>query len=114
MILGDHRINAMDSTEQTFYIEEVHNHASFNDYTNVNDITLLKLSANVTFNNYIQPACLPTEDGPAGTLTWVTGWGDQEGNIVEEYLFVDFCSLSCSLKSYFYLLLLVLLFVRIY
>ncbi|XP_044160558.1 uncharacterized protein LOC122945559 [Bufo gargarizans] len=42
------------------------------------DLALLELERPVTFNNYIQPICLPDPDQlfPDGMMCWVTGWGN--------------------------------------
>ncbi|XP_040296161.1 serine protease 33-like [Bufo bufo] len=42
------------------------------------DLALLELERPVTFNNYIQPICLPSPDQlfPDGMMCWVTGWGN--------------------------------------
>ncbi|WP_411015977.1 serine protease, partial [Salmonella sp. s51884] len=78
IILGGHLRDTVDSTQQSFTIAEVITHENYKRISMDNDITLLKLSSPVTYTDYIQPACLPTEDYPEGTVTWVTGWGDQE------------------------------------
>ena len=54
-------------------------HPNYNSFTNLNDIAILKLSQRVTFNRYIQPACLPTAKSftfpPANENSWAVGWG---------------------------------------
>ena len=42
------------------------------------DIALIKLAMPVTFNEHIQPICLPEPDEkfPVGTLCLSSGWGD--------------------------------------
>ncbi|XP_061761746.1 trypsin-1-like [Nerophis ophidion] len=52
-------------------------HENYNTDTNDNDIALLRLSAPVTFNNFIRPVCLAASgsDIPAGTDFIITGWG---------------------------------------
>ncbi|XP_033998329.1 trypsin-like [Trematomus bernacchii] len=56
---------------------QVIRHSGYDPNTNDNDIALLKLSAPVTFTDYIKPVCL-AKDGStyaAGATCWVTGWG---------------------------------------
>lgn len=54
-------------------------HPSFNgDALQGGDVALLKLARPVPFSSAIRPIPLapPGSDFPAGTLCWVTGWGD--------------------------------------
>ncbi|KAK5607213.1 hypothetical protein CRENBAI_004599 [Crenichthys baileyi] len=52
-------------------------HPDYDPRTNNNDICLLKLSAPVSFTNYIRPICLASEDSTIhdGLTSWVTGFG---------------------------------------
>lgn len=52
-------------------------HPSYNTMTNDNDMCLLKLSAPVTFTDYIYPVCLAAANSTifSGTRSWITGWG---------------------------------------
>jgi len=43
------------------------------------DIALIKLRTPLTFNDYVQPVCLPSTPIPVGTNCVVTGWGDTKG-----------------------------------
>ncbi|KAI3359963.1 hypothetical protein L3Q82_013846 [Scortum barcoo] len=53
-------------------------HPNYDSTTNNNDISLLRLSSPVTFNNFIQPVCLAAAGSTFfnGTDSWVTGWGN--------------------------------------
>lgn len=54
-------------------------HPNYNTNTFLNDIALYILKTPATFNNYVQPACLPnpsTASYPtAGSTVWASGWG---------------------------------------
>lgn len=51
-------------------------HPNYNDNNRANDIALLKLLKPVTFNDKIQPACLPTTNmATVGRAAMVSGWG---------------------------------------
>uniref|UniRef100_A0AAV2JXT2 Peptidase S1 domain-containing protein n=1 Tax=Knipowitschia caucasica TaxID=637954 RepID=A0AAV2JXT2_KNICA len=54
------------------------NHPDYNEATQDNDMSLLKLSSSVTFTDYIKPVCLAASGSAlhSGTDTWITGWGD--------------------------------------
>jgi secreted trypsin-like serine protease len=43
-------------------IAAIVNHAGYNEYTNVNDIAIVRLASPVTLNNYVNFACLPGPD----------------------------------------------------
>jgi secreted trypsin-like serine protease len=38
------------------------NHGGYNEYTNVNDIAIVRLASPVTLNSYVNFACLPGVD----------------------------------------------------
>ncbi|WP_411026446.1 serine protease, partial [Salmonella sp. s54395] len=78
IILGGHLRDTIDATQQSFSIAQVINHEGYDSRTLDNDITLLRLSTPVVYNDYMQAACLPSQDYGEGTVTWITGWGDQE------------------------------------
>ncbi|XP_075687736.1 transmembrane protease serine 9-like [Rhinoderma darwinii] len=42
------------------------------------DLALMELESPVTFNNHVQPICLPSPNQvfPDGMMCWLTGWGD--------------------------------------
>ncbi|XP_067426898.1 prostasin-like [Thunnus thynnus] len=65
-------LNAVSRT-----VSQIINHPNYNNVTSDNDISLLRLSSTVTFNNFILPACLAASDSTfdAGVNTWITGWG---------------------------------------
>ncbi|XP_067849148.1 suppressor of tumorigenicity 14 protein-like [Heptranchias perlo] len=52
-------------------------HEQFDNITMDYDIALLELAAPVTYNNYIQPVCLPSASHvfPANRKCYITGWG---------------------------------------
>uniref|UniRef100_H2L3H1 Peptidase S1 domain-containing protein n=1 Tax=Oryzias latipes TaxID=8090 RepID=H2L3H1_ORYLA len=52
-------------------------HENYNKQTQDNDVSLLKLTSPVTFNDYISPVCLAEQGSnfPGGTTVWVTGFG---------------------------------------
>ncbi|XP_067472296.1 polyserase-2-like [Thunnus thynnus] len=59
-------------------VSQIINHPSYSQSTSDNDISLLKLSSPVTFNNFIVPVCLAASDSSffTGVDTWITGWGN--------------------------------------
>uniref|UniRef100_A0A8C8DR23 Peptidase S1 domain-containing protein n=1 Tax=Oryzias sinensis TaxID=183150 RepID=A0A8C8DR23_9TELE len=59
-------------------LDDIVCHPEYDTQTLDNDICLIKLSAPVEFNSYIQPVCLASKDSAFhdGTSSWVTGFGD--------------------------------------
>ncbi|XP_056308041.1 tryptase-like isoform X2 [Danio aesculapii] len=76
--LGKWRSYAADHNQITRTVRDIIPHPSYNNRTNDNDIALLQLSATVQYTDYIKPICLADENSnfPAGTKSWVSGWGD--------------------------------------
>ncbi|XP_053561129.1 transmembrane protease serine 3 [Bombina bombina] len=61
-------------------IEKIIYHSKYKSSTMVNDIALIKLATHFTFNESVQPICLPNygEDFPEGKVCWISGWGATE------------------------------------
>jgi len=77
---GDHRLSSTDGSEQTINVEKAFVHPQYNGQTTNNDIALIKLAQELTFNDYVQPACLPAEaeedaDYAEGNWMTISGWG---------------------------------------
>jgi hypothetical protein len=51
---------------------------TYNENTAANDIIIVELSADFTFNENVQPACLPTAEPAVGTTAYASGWGTLE------------------------------------
>jgi len=68
-------VHVQDRSEQTVFVESIMLHESYNNVTFDNDIAILKLKTSLTFNDYVQPACLPDSSfNPAGNGV-ASGWG---------------------------------------
>ncbi|KAK1885602.1 Ovochymase-2 [Dissostichus eleginoides] len=90
MCLGKHHMNSsMDvpSAEECFKVDSIIRHEGFvyeQDRTDIsNDIALVHLATAVNMTKEISPVCLPKPGAvmPAGTPCYVTGWGDEKGNM---------------------------------
>ena len=77
MYLGRDTQQSLNPNEEVRTVARIVNHPNYNDTPENNDVCLLQLSAAVTFTDYIRPVCLAAAASsfPAGTGTWVTGWG---------------------------------------
>ncbi|XP_039997508.1 serine protease 27-like [Xiphias gladius] len=80
--LGRHNQSGSNIHQVARKIAELTHHPSYDLLTNENDICLLKLSAPVSFTEYIRPVCLASAGSTfhTGTSSWVTGWGDTHAN----------------------------------
>ncbi|XP_036973990.1 transmembrane protease serine 13a [Acanthopagrus latus] len=69
---------SLDSLPAVAYsVEKIILNEDYNNKTNDQDIALLKLTSQVTFNDKVQPACLPTsgQQFVQGTKCWTSGFG---------------------------------------
>jgi hypothetical protein len=65
--------------EAEYRISEVIPHDNYTVDADDNDIAILKLSSDVTFNGYISPICVPDSNCKDGTPCVATGWGNTMG-----------------------------------
>ena len=88
LIAGKHRKYYTDSTEQSRKASKVYRHSKYNSYSIDNDIALIKVDKAFTFNDYVQPACLPKSGAElaSGDMTYVTGWGNTMGTSYSDRL----------------------------
>nr|CAB3264947.1 plasminogen-like [Phallusia mammillata] len=79
--VGKHQKYQRDPTQLRINFQSIFKHQLFNRITLQNDITLLKLTDDLTFTDNIQPICLPTSnaDLEPGRMTLVSGWGTTLG-----------------------------------
>ncbi|KAJ3600670.1 hypothetical protein NHX12_031648, partial [Muraenolepis orangiensis] len=76
--LGRQSQEGSNPNEVSRTVAQISCHPDYNSFPYDSDICLLKLSSPVNFTNYIRPVCLAAEDSVfhAGTINWVTGWGN--------------------------------------
>ncbi|XP_063072290.1 elastase-1-like [Engraulis encrasicolus] len=79
VVVGDHNINSHEGREQYVSVSRVYIHPNWNR-NNVAygyDIALLRLSTEVTLNNYVQLARLPPSGQvlPHNNPCYISGWG---------------------------------------
>uniref|UniRef100_A0A8C5PTS2 Peptidase S1 domain-containing protein n=1 Tax=Leptobrachium leishanense TaxID=445787 RepID=A0A8C5PTS2_9ANUR len=75
--LGMYRLGGSNPHGVTVKVEQIIKNPLYINTRDRGDITLVKLKNPVTFNNYIQPICLPDASisFSSGMECWVTGWG---------------------------------------
>ncbi|BFZ16045.1 hypothetical protein BsWGS_19083 [Bradybaena similaris] len=82
VIVGDHKFGKSDQLEQHFHVDKIIRHEKYNKMNKDYDIALIKIKPSkngqfITFNKFIQPACLPDSSMPFryGAKCLVSGWG---------------------------------------
>lgn len=77
LYLGAHSRNNLPSLIVLSGSSQIIVHENYNSRTLANDIAVLRLPSDVTFNNDIAPACLPGDyDAGYGPMrAWISGWG---------------------------------------
>ncbi|XP_064083370.1 transmembrane protease serine 6-like [Macrobrachium nipponense] len=105
--LGEHHLYSKDKTEVEMRVERSFGHPDFDEGTITHDIGLLKLPRPVTYNKYIQPACLPGPDTvpPVRSKCAVTGWGKEKethifGSDVLKYVRVPIVTKAACIDAY--------------
>ncbi|XP_042312562.1 LOW QUALITY PROTEIN: mannan-binding lectin serine protease 1 [Sceloporus undulatus] len=77
IILGKHRTQRKDDTEQHFQAQTIFIHPSYNPATFEYDIALVEMAEEATLNNYVMPICFPDSILPKDSMVIVSGWGKQ-------------------------------------
>jgi len=60
-------------------VAKVIRHPAYDSVSDDSDVAVFKLVQPVTFNAAIKPICLPMTDVAAGSMCYITGWGDTAG-----------------------------------
>ncbi|XP_016371391.1 serine protease 27-like [Sinocyclocheilus rhinocerous] len=81
--LGRRTQQGVNANEISRNVTTIIVHPSYDRTTNNNDIAVLRLSARVTFNDYIRPVCLAAQSSIFifGTSSWITGWGSVQSGV---------------------------------
>uniref|UniRef100_A0A8C5Q3G8 Peptidase S1 domain-containing protein n=1 Tax=Leptobrachium leishanense TaxID=445787 RepID=A0A8C5Q3G8_9ANUR len=76
--MGMYQLTGSSPRKVYSLVEKIITNPRYTTTASSGDIALIKLSNPITYNNYIQPICLPGESVsfPCGLECWVTGWGD--------------------------------------
>ena len=88
--LGKHNLRKWTGPEQDAKVREIFIHPDYNYNRFYSDIAILRFTTEVTFNNFIRPACLWNFDEDYKILInktgHVPGWGYNERGLVSEEL----------------------------
>ncbi|XP_044261229.1 transmembrane protease serine 9-like [Tribolium madens] len=97
--LGSNSLKGDDSSRVVFQTTKYILHENYNKNTLANDIGLIPLPQDVSFNDNIQPVSLPSKGLTDGTLVTISGWGlTSDGNeeASPDLMYVDLVTISDS------------------
>merc|ERR1711915_15484 len=75
IVAGEHNLDLEEGNEQNIVLSQIIQHEDYNSFTLVNDISLLKFSEPLVFNDFAQPIALPEAGQAASGDCTVSGWG---------------------------------------
>merc|ERR1719209_1344732 len=75
IVAGEHDQDVTEGNEQTRVLSKIIQHEDYNGFTISNNISLLKLSEPLSFNDYVQGIDLPAPGHAASGDCIVSGWG---------------------------------------
>jgi len=80
IVAGEHNLGSNQGSEQKIKVDRAFVHPNYNGRTQNNDIALIKLKKDLVFDDYTQPACIPTKanegaDYAPGDWLTISGWG---------------------------------------
>ncbi|XP_047473697.1 trypsin-1-like [Penaeus chinensis] len=75
VVAGEHDQDVDEGNEQTVILSKIIQHEGYNGFTISNDISLLKFSQPLTFNNFVSAIDIPAQGHAASGDCIVSGWG---------------------------------------
>jgi len=75
VVAGEHNQDIDEGNEQTIVLSKIIQHEDYNGFTISNDVSVLKLSQPLSFNNFVAPIALPAAGHAASGECIVSGWG---------------------------------------
>lgn len=106
IVLGDILLDTPTSNNQEFNIldENRFPHPDYNDFTQRNDIALIKLPQPSVYNDYVRPLCLNTivEEETTFDTCFVAGWGFtmEDGKCPHQFDSFEFILCTSPYKLY--------------
>ena len=82
--MGEHIFNLLSGREQFLTVNQIHMHPSYVGNEDF-DFCLLQVGTPITFNEYVQPVCMPlscTDECPEEAEIITAGWGDRYGGTI--------------------------------
>jgi len=75
VVLGEHDRERHEGSEQEIQVMKVFRHPQYSPHVLNNDIAMFKLMRPAKLGKYVKTACMPSQDPPAGSKCYITGWG---------------------------------------
>ncbi|XP_027223425.2 trypsin-1 [Penaeus vannamei] len=75
VVAGEHNFDVNEGNEQTVVLSKIIQHEDYNGFTISNDISLLKFSQPLSFNDYVRAIDIPAQGHAASGDCIVSGWG---------------------------------------
>ncbi|XP_071524795.1 trypsin-1-like [Panulirus ornatus] len=75
VVAGEYNMDVNEGNEQSVVLSKIIQHEDFNAFTISNDISLLKFSQPLIFNEYVSAIALPKQGQEATGCCFVAGWG---------------------------------------
>ncbi|KAK4320257.1 hypothetical protein Pmani_008866 [Petrolisthes manimaculis] len=75
VVAGEYDRSVTEGSEQKVGVSQAIVHPNYDSSTYENDIALLKLKHDLTFNEYVQPIQMPTKNTVVSGMCMVAGWG---------------------------------------
>ncbi|XP_043959280.1 serine protease 27 isoform X1 [Gambusia affinis] len=83
LYIGRYQLVGINPQESAHSVRRIVIPSGYQNPNNGKDIALLQLSSSVSWNNFVQPVCLPAPGTlfPTGMSCYVTGWGNTKEDV---------------------------------
>ncbi|EDO33459.1 predicted protein, partial [Nematostella vectensis] len=77
--VGAHELDGTTQVEEKISISKIYSHEKYSSSLLTSDVALIKLSKAVSLSKHVNTVCLPSglssDEAPAGSKCFITGWG---------------------------------------
>ncbi|XP_077330123.1 acrosin-like, partial [Lithobates pipiens] len=109
IVIGGHQLSQLGKDVQIIHVESYILHKRYNGRLKINDIALIQLNSHIVYNDFVQPACLPSRTMDISNMTtcYITGWGlmsekaDRAADILQEAKVFLIDSKTCNSPGWY-------------